>query len=76
MNATDPHHAEYLAAVDGMQETYGKPSPTRLPAVGDFVSGTTAGKRWSGYVMSAEPGRLFVECDGAWIVVHPDDITH
>ena len=38
MNAIDPHHAEYLAAVEGMQETYGKPSPTRLPAVGDYVT--------------------------------------
>ena len=69
---TDPHYAEYQAAVTGMQETYG----CQLPAVGDFVSGCTAGKRWSGYVMAAEPGRLAVECAGAWIVVDPADITH
>ena len=50
-------------------------APPDLPAVGDWVNGITAGRRWSGYVLSAEPGRLAVECDGAWIVVHPSDIT-
>jgi len=47
-----------------------------LPAIGDFVSGCTAGRRWSGHVMTAEPGRISVECGGAWIVVDPADITH
>jgi len=27
MNANDPHHAEYLAAVGGMQDTYGTTRP-------------------------------------------------
>jgi len=70
----DAHENEYAAAVAGMNETYG--SCRNLPAVGDFVSGITCGKRWSGYVMSAEPGRLAVECGGAWIAVDPADITH
>jgi hypothetical protein len=69
----DAHSNEYAAAVNGMAETYG--SPRELPAVGDFVNGITAGRRWSGYVIAAEPGRLAVDCDGAWIVAHPDDIT-
>jgi len=71
---SDAHANEYAAAVAGMNETYG--TPANLPAVGDFVSGCTCGRRWSGYVMSAEPGRLAVECSGAWIVVSPADITH
>jgi hypothetical protein len=69
----DAHSNEYAAAVNGMAEVYG--SPLELPAVGDFVNGITCGRRWSGYVLTAEPGRLAVECDGAWIVVHPDDVT-
>jgi hypothetical protein len=26
--------------------------------------------------MTAEPGRLAIECSGAWLVVNPEDITH
>lgn len=77
MNAIDPHHAEYLAAVEGMQETYGKPSQARLPAVGDSVSGTTAGKRWSGRVEWIESDdRMCVNVGGGWLFVSPKDITH
>ena len=61
----DANRNEYLGAVAGMAETYGH----KLPAVGDYVNGVTAGKSWAGYVMSAEPGRIAVECGGAWIVV-------
>lgn len=70
----DAHENEYAAAVAGMQETYG--ASKNLPAIGDFVSGCTCGKRWSGYVLTAEPGRLAIEVSGAWIVVDPADITH
>lgn len=69
-----PHDNEYLAAVAHIHDQ--TPRPCTLPAVGDFISGCTAGKRWSGYVMSAEPNRLAVDCDGAWIAVSPEDITH
>jgi aspartate 1-decarboxylase len=69
-----PHENEYAGAVAGMNEIYG--TAKSLPAVGDFVSGTTCGKRWSGYVLTAEPGRLAIEVSGAWIVVDPADITH
>jgi hypothetical protein len=79
MSYMDSHANEYAAAAAGMQETYGTgwhDTTNTLPAVGDFVSGVTAGKRWSGRVLSSEPHRLAVECDGAWIVVHPRDATH
>jgi hypothetical protein len=69
----DAHEREYAAAAEGMADLYG--SATDLPAVGDFVNGKTAGRFWSGYVISAEPGRLAVECAGAWIVVHPRDMV-
>ena len=68
----DAHENEYVAAANGMTETYGTPRP--LPAVGDWVNGITSGKRWSGRVQSAEPGRLAVEVAGAWIVVDPADL--
>lgn len=69
------HENEYLAAIGGMTETYGVKTPKRpLPSVGDYVNGETKGKRWSGYVMSAEPGRVAVDVGGAWIAVHELDI--
>lgn len=81
----DAHFREYLAAVDGMAETYGRPQPRvdqppagcRLPSRGDHVSGTTAGKRWSGSVVQVlDNGTIDVECDGAWLNVPATDITH
>jgi hypothetical protein len=77
MNAeahNDAHHNEYLAAIAGLPDQ--TISQEQLPAVGDFVSGRTGGKHWSGRVMESEPNRLHVEIDGGWIVVHPRDITH
>ena len=68
---SDANRNEYLGAVAGMTETYGK----ALPAVGDWVNGVTAGKAWAGYVLSAEPGRIAVECGGAWIVVPETDLA-
>ena len=62
---SDANQNEYLGAVAGMAETYGH----KLPAVGDWVNGVSSGKAWAGYVMSSEPGRIAVECGGAWIVV-------
>jgi len=65
-----------IAADDGAALDVFCGSQRSLPAVGDFVSGMTRGKRWSGHVLTVEPGRLAVECAGAWIVVDPADITH
>jgi dGTP triphosphohydrolase len=70
----DAHENEYLAAAAAIHEQ--TPRPCQLPAVGDFVSGMTDGKRWSCYVQSIEPRRLVVEADGAWLAVDPSDITH
>ena len=67
----DAHENEYAAAAAGMAETYGGPA---LPSVGDFVSGTTAGKAWSGHVLSCDERRLSVEIAGAWILVPTSDL--
>jgi hypothetical protein len=72
---TDPHAREYAAAASALNDQ--TPSTAmRLPSVGDFVSGCSAGKRWSGYVQQIEPSRMVVEASGAWLVVNPADITH
>lgn len=76
MMTRDPHYAEYLAAVSGMHDHTMPPAAQHGPAVGDFVSGITKGKHWSGHVQSIEPGRMVVEAAGAWLVVDPQDITH
>lgn len=68
----DPHLPEYLAAMEGMHEH--TPAPRRTYAVGDFVNGTTAGKRWAGRIMEIDDTRAAIDCDGAWIVVPPSDI--
>ena len=72
----DANHAEYTAAVAGMQETYGTPAQTL--AVGDFVSGTTCGKRWSGHIewFSDDDASVVVNIDHAWVRVPLRDITH
>lgn len=69
----DAHANEYVAAVAGMADTYGQ-AKTFLPEVGDTVTGITAGRRWMGEVMTAEPGRLAIEVSGAWIVVPSADL--
>jgi hypothetical protein len=75
MITNDAHSNEYAAAVAGMAETYGKPQQEH--AVGDFVSGLTAGRRWSGYVQFIDRGWMFVDVDGgAWLAVPVRDITH
>ena len=78
------HENEYLGAVAGMQETYGtgwkdtSNTPKQEHAVGDFVSGLTAGRRWSGRVewFSDDGVTLVVNIDGAWIRCPVADITH
>lgn len=74
-NDTSPHENEFLAAVSHLHEQTISPR-LQLPAIGDFVSGMTRGKRWSGRVSEIEPTRMVVETPGAWLVVHPADITH
>ena len=63
----DAHENEYAGAVAGMADTYG---------AGDFVSGQTGGKHWSGRVEWQEGEWLSVNVDGAWVRVPVKDITH
>ena len=73
-NDSSPHENEFLAAIAGLHEQ--TPSPRPEPAVGDFVSGTTAGKRWSGRVEWIEDGRMTLDVGGGWLAVPVADITH
>jgi hypothetical protein len=72
----DAHKNEYAAAVAGMQETYGNPKQEH--AVGDFVSGLTAGRRWSGDIewFSDDGKTMVVNVDHSWVTVPVADITH
>lgn len=71
------HENEYAGAIAGMQETYGwNDTGNTVPADGDFVSGLTAGRRWSGHVQAIEGNRMVVEVSGAWLIVSVEDITH
>ena len=76
MSTNDAHSNEYAAAVAGMQETYGKPKQEH--AVGDFVSGLTAGRRWSGDIewFSDDGKTMVVNVDHSWVTVPVADITH
>ena len=73
-----PHENEYLAAVAGLHEqTLSPAQKTREPAVGDFVSGKTAGRYWSGRVEWINTnGEICVNTDGSWVYVPARDITH
>jgi hypothetical protein len=81
MTHMDAHNSEYLGAVAGMQDTYGtgwtdtNNTPPNL-AVGDFVSGVTAGKQWSGHIewFSEDDGTVVVNVDHAWVRVPVADI--
>lgn len=67
----DAHEREYLGAVAGMNELSGC---YPLPLEGAEVTGSASGRRFKGTVQSAEPGRVVVEIDGAWIWVRPEHI--
>jgi hypothetical protein len=69
----DAHENEYLAAVAAMPEhTPGR----RVFAIGDYVSGTSGGKRWQGRIWDIDGDRLSIEIDGAWLAVSSKDVTH
>lgn len=76
-NDTSPAENEYLAAVTGLNEQTVSPDQKRQePAVGDFISGRTAGKCWSGRVEWTEGSNVCVNTDGSWVYVPLADITH
>jgi len=73
----DAHNSEYLGAVAAMQDTYGTVTTTPPSlAVGDFISGVTAGKQWSGHIewFSEDDGTVVVNVDHAWVRVPVKDI--
>ena len=73
----DAHNSEYLGAVAGMQDTYGTATTTPPSlAVGDFISGVTAGKQWSGHIewFSDDDDSVVVNVDHAWVRVPVKDI--
>jgi hypothetical protein len=81
MTTNDAHDREYAAAVAGMQDTYGtgwndttNTQPTL--AVGDFISGKTAGKQWSGHIeWFSDDASIVVNVGGAWVRVPAADVT-
>ena len=80
VNPASPNENEYLAAVSGLHEQ--TPSPRldqkrQEPAIGDFVSGRTAGKTWQGRVEWVnEDGQMAIDVGGGWAFVPVADITH
>lgn len=76
VNHTSPHENEYLAAIAGMPEHTPSPVARLEPAAGDYVSGRTAGRTWSGRVERVEDGRIVLDVGGAWLAVPVTDITH
>lgn len=73
-NDSSPNENEYLAAIAGLHEQ----TPSRLPepAVGDFISGKTLGKHWSGHVEFVVEDRVTINVGGGWLTVPLKDITH
>ena len=75
-NSTSPAENEYLAAVAGLHEQTPSPRARVTYAIGDFVSGISGGKRWSGRIWNVEGDRLSIEIDGGWLAVSANDVTH
>jgi hypothetical protein len=75
MTHMDANAREYAGAVAGMAAVYGPQQPL---AVGDFVSGLTAGRRWSGHIewFSDDGKTMVVNVDHSWVTVPVADITH
>ena len=77
MTTVDPHHNEYLAAIAGLPEQTITP---RHYAVGDWVSGYTDGRHWSGRIQwfdGDRPTPHVVVHEGSSLGTYPvADITH
>ena len=70
---SSPSDNEYLAAVAGLHE---QTISRRTYAVGDYVSGRSGGRHWSGHIVAIEGDRIDIEAAGAWITTTTKDITH
>jgi hypothetical protein len=75
-NPSSPSENEYLAAIAGLGEQTTSPANRVTYAIGDFVSGCTAGKRWSGYIEWTDGDRLTLDVGGGWLAVSAKDVTH
>lgn len=71
----DSHENEYIAAASAIHEQTPR-SRHQEPAVGDFISGVTDGRRWSGHVEWVERGMVCINVGGGWVSVPTYDITH
>ena len=71
MSTTDAHANEYLAAIACLHEQ--TPSP-RTFHEGQAVSGTSAGRRWTGHVEWVDGDRVTVNVGGGWVAVNARDI--
>ena len=65
--SVDAHQNEYLGAVAGMTDLYGR----RLPERGEIVRGVSAGKRWAGTCFHSDQFRVIVEVDAETFVTVP-----
>lgn len=72
----DAHEREYAGAVAGMQEAAGRVVNRQVPADGDFVSGRTGTRQWSGNVEWVDGPLMCLNVGGAWVYVPVSDITH
>ena len=76
MHTTDAHENEYLAAAAAIHEQTPRTAKSPEPAVGDFISGVTEGRRWSGHVEWVERGFVCVNVGGGWVSFPLYDVTH
>jgi hypothetical protein len=65
-----PGDAEAAGAVAGMRDLYGP------AAVGQWVTGVTSGRRWSGEVLEVRDETVIVALDGATLQVPLADIDN
>ena len=65
--SVDAHQNEYLGAVAGMTDLYGR----RLPERGETVRGVSAGKRWAGTCFHSDQFRVIVEVDAEEFLTVP-----
>lgn len=74
----DAHGNEYRAAAENLREQTPHQAQATTYADGDFVSGTSGGKRWAGRIerLSADGLQAVVDVGGGLLCVPVTDITH
>jgi len=71
----DAHATEYAAAAAAIADQ--TPPPGRpVHAVGDWISGRSCGKAWSGRILWIDGNRITIDIDGGWIAFPAEDVTH